>query len=820
MKVLRSLHSFRLPYAGLLDDLVTSVFKGLTEVCENDPDSISDSKLNAHFVWLARGERGVNPHLFLSNEPDRSLRSEAPIVEHSTRISALIRSAFQRSRISSTSGSRALLPSPLHILQDYLTVPQEPASQAYAFLTLRTYLFRLMKVCPTGQSYPSNYLRFTYREIEDTIGTIKTHVDGRDNIPLSVLAARNLVCHLLAMKGLLHLRFGTLRNKTQVDPIESRLAYCRNALVAPSDGYEFRAAEDIAKLPEVGEMINELWGLPLPIRGADTVFFGGLKFSSEGGLVGSITGAPGSGKTSVALALAVALSALGSVTYFLTAEEAPEDLNARLATLTPTYLSQLSIFSAQQDKWFHSDRVTLTGDHARSYLKKIISDIEDAIQSQDATTEQELPLPCPLVVILDGLQNFFLSSGDKDVYSIHDLVADCRKLGALVVFTSPLESETLGDLDYLADLVLRLEYRHTNSVEDRPVRIFLLRKTRLQISRPGAHVCHLSGVEGFRISPQLPSQLDRRSIFKQGLPDQRGIIQLFNRPFLFEELARIRPDRMRIAPRSRHPVLDERSPGYLDIRRRSHILLHGRGSSGKSGLGLKLLLAPIFANESKLTFPPHRVLVVSFLYPLSYYAGLRDSLTRLFRYEYPELNRPIRRRLAIEVLHFLPGFLNPEDLVEKIESTLERGDLEGHPYDGVLLDGLHNVFLQFPRLAKNSMVWPMLYGLLRTRTLTVVSTHTTFNITSSAGSAKDTEFVFDEARPLLHALVQAADYYIELETPSAPALRGSKEDFQITIVASITPAIPTEPRYWNREKLVLHTGMRQPPLPLKLDDRA
>ena len=213
-------------------------------------------------------------------------------------------------------------------------------------------------------------------------------------------------------------------------------------------------------------------------------------------------------------------------------------------------------------------------------------------------------------------------------------------------------------------------------------------------------------------------------------------------------------------------------------------------------------------------------MIVSFLYPESFYKELSDNLTRLFRYEYPEISRSVRRESPIEVLHFLPGFLNPEDLADKIESTLERGDLEGFPYDGVLLDGLHNVFLQFPRLAKNSMVWPILYGLLSTRDLTVVSTHTTFSMTSSAGPAKDTEFVFGEARPLLHALVQAADYYFELEPPSAPELRRSGEDFQINVAASITPVIAPEPRYWNREKLVLHTGMRQPPLPLSLGDKS
>ena len=160
-----------------------------------------------------------------------------------------------------------------------------------------------------------------------------------------------------------------------------------------------------------------------------------------------------------------------------------EDLNARLATLTPAYLSQLSTFSVRQDEWFHADKITFSGQHAKQFLQKIIHDIEDAIHDQRDTTDPELPLPCPLVVILDGLQNFFVNQNTEG-YSIHDLVMDCRKFGALVVFTSALESEPLGDLDYLADLVLRLEYRHTDSVEDRPVRILLLRKTRLQISRP------------------------------------------------------------------------------------------------------------------------------------------------------------------------------------------------------------------------------------------------------------------------------------------------------------------------------------------------
>src|SRR5262249_28260143 len=149
---------------------------------------------------------------------------------------------------------------------------------------------------------------------------------------------------------------------------------------------------------------------------------------------------------------------------------------------------------------------------------------------------------------------------------------------------------------------------------------------------------------------------------------------------------------------------------FLDIRRHSHILLHGIGSSGKSGLGLKLTLAPTFSTDDPpVLYTAHRVLVISFLYPESFYLGLEDELIRRFPAEYPELATPIRREreVLIRVLHFLPGFLNPEDLLEKIGLALDEADLEGNPFDGILLDGLHNVFLQFPRLSKNSMIWPM-----------------------------------------------------------------------------------------------------------------
>ncbi len=54
------------------------------------------------------------------------------------------------------------------------------------------------------------------------------------------------------------------------------------------------------------------------------------------------------------------------------------------------------------------------------------------------------------------------------------------------------------------------------------------------------------------------------------------------------------------------------------------------------------------------------------------------------------------------------------------------------PYTGVLIDGMHNVFVQFPVLENEVNFWPQLYNMLRRRPLTVVTTHTEFELRENA----------------------------------------------------------------------------------------
>jgi KaiC/GvpD/RAD55 family RecA-like ATPase len=673
------------------------------------------------------------------------------------------------------------------------------------------YLFEALEVCPNDQGFPSNFREFSYQDVADAVASIKTYIAGRDNIKLVEEPAKLVVYHLLAMSGLLHLRFGTRKDRTQEDPEAARIGYCEKGRLAPNDGYEFRPSDELARLPETAEIINELWGVPLPIRGAETIFFGGLKFASEGGTVLSISGKPGTGKTSVALALAAALAPMGAKTYYVTAEESPDNLKARLSTLIPEFIRDLSAFRGQTDDWFRArplSPIDVDNDTSPSeILKALFKNILTLTHSGTGATSDGLPIPCPLIVVLDGVHHFLWgrsvqSSRDDQEYMLERMIADCRKLRALVILTMAEERGSFPAFDYLVDTVINLEYLHTEKSDDKPVRMLLLRKTRHQLSRPGAHICHISGPEGFRISPQLPSQLDRRTVLRFGLPSETELIDLLNRPVRTDDLGKIDPAGEVLPFRP-----DPRAPHFLDVFARSHILVHGRESSGKAGFGLKILLSPVLTRDGKSEAHHRnytRVLVASFLYPEEYYSTLKDRLRKLLRFEYSNLSGVKNRPTNIEVLHFYPGYLNPEDFYAKIDLKLDQADLEGEPFTGVLLDGLHNVFLQFPRLSENSMVWPMLYGMLRTRDVTVVTTHTTFNVSNT--SVEDMELIIKQAKPLMHALVQATDFHFDVSRATSA---DDEKDFEIIVRSAVSQPKPFTHLFWSREKLVLHSGARQ-----------
>lgn len=809
---------FSLPYTDILGELLDSIFDALLHLSEADGNPVTDRDISKYFLWLNdRRQRGRDEHLFQSRIPDRSLRAtrESNVPEES-RIGQIVLTAYHKaaedSRASSTTG--VLLPSPLKILIDFLTVPEEPASRAYAFTSVRSYLLQKMSLSIDfkGTATGGNFV--TVESTVEAVRTAQTYYSRRDNIHTPVTdVPKQFVYHIMATSGILNLRFKNAEAQRAFLKSHSIFQMYRSV-------YEFRVSSTVERIPEVSEVINQIWGVPLPIRGAEAVFFGGLKFSTDGGLVLAVTGRPGTGKTSFGLFLGTVLAPLGARTFFLTMEEEPTDLRFRLTTLTPEYLQRLSIYDSNDDQWFKAWKLSATKDVSPGErLRSILIELKKAVNRSGAEPPAgAVPLACPFVVVLDGIQNYFLksfygshvSTKYSPTYSLESFVDDCRALGALVIINSADRQAELEPLEYLVDVLIDLEYRHTDMPGEKPVRYFVLRKTRHQVSRPGAHVCHFSGSEGFRIAPQLPSQLDRRSINKILEPSAEAFIDFLNRPFYG-------------APPSNRPPRNTEFnyvPDYLKIPRRSHVLIHGRGSTGKAGFALSLLAAPSVNDNGdvKLISEHNKVLVVSFLYPDDYYTKLLNEITPIIRAQY---DLPKEWKTRISVQHFVAGYLNPEDLFSKVMRLLDQAELEGEPFTGLLFDGLHNTFLQFPRLEENGMVWPMLYGMLRTRDLTVVATHTTFSLGSSDEDYVDQmELALRRAKPMLHALVQAADFYLQVDRPMFARHQHAEEsdsvdEIVIKVLSARGQPIPEPERYWHRERLIVYGYAVQPQLPLK-----
>lgn len=801
-----------LPYSDIAFQLLASIHDALYLLSRNSMEgkNVEDKELNACYSWLDEprkypSSRGMNPHLTASIMKSKSVTKEnLPL-----RLTAITRQAFLQAQLNIASSDRykgVYLPSPLRILHDALTVPTELHSRAYSLITCRNILYKLLNIFPASElTERVGCDLFTPQDINDSLSTLRTYLEHGDNYSKGQIRYQKnydntkkvnlFLAHFLAMKGIILLRFGTKGKKASANKHGARLDYCQQGdLLGTNIDYEFMQSPDFVMLPSHTELINQIWGIPLPIRGGDILFHGGLLTSSDGSLVMSVCGAPGTGKTSMALAIASALSPMGTSTYCITFEENKADIIARVESLTPQYLKKMSIYRSDVKKWFFVDKIEILPQtesvaNLRNQIENQLNQINTALNNlKQRSLKGAIPNICPLVIIIDGVSVLCEHSdhnGHETPYDVlRELVKQCRALKVMVILLSGENNNIFNKLDYLVDTVISLKHEGTADSKKKAVRIFTLTKTRQQISRPGAHVFHLSGDDGFRISPQLPSQLDKQHIITYHLPDEDEIIDTLN----------IHEDNGILPPKH-----------FLDLYQGSQIILHGHGSSGKAGLALKILMSPTRLKHSskekkeliRMMHPRRRILIISFLYPNVYYQNLEKTLNRKLSREYgikiTGLQKP-----RFEYLSFFPGYLSPEDLIGKIIRQLKYAEIEGEPYTGVLLDGLHNVFLNFPSIQKNTMIWPMIYNVLVRSKVTVVSTFTTFTLASITDNKYEhTDMMLEGSIPFLQALVQATEFYLELE----PTNEDRERVYKLTIREAFKQKIPSDSLYWNREHM-------------------
>jgi len=838
------------PYDNVVGPLLAATMRSQAKLVAAHAKAINPATLheeiNREFSWLARSSVGAGRVRHFMDGTDILLPLGSKEKEYQTgptRISQLLVAGFTED--IQAAAKRGLdeknivsIRSPLAFVFDFLTPPGMPGARAYALLALRNLLFTELQVVP--DLHESSEGAFGISVIEEVLSTTWTSLrpryfsKGWDKFRAGNAYAQT-VRHYLAMKGVLYFYF------------KSTDACCeylkKGRLVGPEleddepsskqERYSFRFERSpfLEKLPDAGEVVNELLGLPLPIRGSDTIFRGGLKFSTRGGLVMAIHGGPGFGKTSLALGLAAHLAPFSIRTLFITADENEQDLKARLSSLVSEDLRRLFFYKKSVADSFSFLRLTAadrSADGGVAFLGRALKQLKENFGIvQDQGEEFSIPKPCRGIVILDGLHDFFAFDGrgansdDKrlQIRQLYELVDAAKSVKALVVLTTGPEWAGSSAIDFLVDIAIHLSHESLGQYGAKPDRRLLLSKARHQLCASGTHGLQIAGNKGLRFSPQINYQLDRRSVWKQRLPERSVFKTVIGRLTSGKG-----PLNERKYSYSQHPLL---------IFQGSHVFIHGSGSGGKAALALKLAMAPSFAGDDprhsrrrapgKARYQPvekgDKILVVSFLYPEEYYQELLVQLRTVLLAEYSEYDlalneRPFRARL--DGIHLYPGHLKPNDLFNRIEWALEGAELNGDPYTCVVIDGIHNTFLQFPEIEHYKLFWPQIYNALRSRAVMTITTHTFLSVAHEAEATRVPRMAVDDQRsePLRHALVQKTDFHIEVNPLSTADLsdlgRGSDPSslFSLRVMSAIGQPIPQGPELlWSREEFVIRNAL-------------
>lgn len=843
---------FELPYAALIPRLVDSVTRALCAVVLEA--NVDHQSINRHFVWLGvEFPEGINRHLYDgdSNNDCHPLKTKdlrarnllpeevkqlfqlgmaiptdnpkwmaAFVRKEPTRISKLILAAVERANsgrhdrntdanaAQATKSNRIWVPSPLAIIHDFLTIPAHPGSRNFVLATLRNYLFERLNVIPGFLPQRPHFTRFSERDIEEAMSVIWTsfrprfYSKGQDKLPsrgrrgAGGAATGSLVRHFLALNGVLDFTFKTKR--------AAQNYFAQETFALASKELEFDRAPHLRNLPELGQVVNELCGLPIPVRGSDTIFRGGLKFPSRRGLVCAVHGGPGSGKTSLSLGLAVSLAPLGLRTVFITAEEESADLKSRTNGLIASEYRRLSFFPTSEEEWLKIVEIP-TPDPREGVLETLTEHFQrvsdDVVSWANNGVGTAGPaLPCRTIIVLDGLHDLSRrcenGASTEAITELQNFIEACKQLEALVILTTG--SEWAGDrsLDYLVDIAVHLSMSDHTNLGGKPDRQIALTKARHQFCSPGTHGFQLSGNKGVRFTPQINYQLDRLAIWEPRLPNQNLHKRVLLRAVDASKLARIE---------DRKPVRFEDMAGGTRIFARSNVFLNGEGSGGKAGLALKIAISPYFFGNSTKTAlrRPEKVLIISFLYPEEYYTNLHERLRRNRTIEYHGIELSGSR---IEVIHLYPGHLKPATLFNRVMWALDESELNGDAFTTVIVDGIHNVFIQFPEIERNQLFWPQLFSILGLRNVSTIVTHTLLSLTLDRAGANLRNIDDNRSDPLRHALVQKTDFSIEVD-PAQPQLGGMPITNAFSVITQSAIGQPhraiEEEVYWHRGLMVL-----------------
>jgi KaiC/GvpD/RAD55 family RecA-like ATPase len=555
-----------------------------------------------------------------------------------------------------------------------------------------------------------------------------------------------------------------------------------------------------------------------------------------GSLVTLIAGPPGSGKTSLCLALTSRMAELGSLVRYVATEELKHSLETKVQAISEPGAWSWWRFSASDLRAFQGDLKILDGSELRT-LESLTNNLAAALDGADTAAEYhpagiELYPVFPRVIVIDSLTTLLESHAQErpvdDRRAALNLVLNkLRKLGVCVFLVGGQQDLEKYGLDYLVDNIFTLDFEEERS-RRHSIRVFNVHKTRLQTSDRGRHVWHLSRHEGCTISPSLHSvlrSLRGRATYSSD-PKRRAVLWSRGSGRYEQRLL---------------PGVKSRFDEALHIRDRAQVVVYGSGSAGKAALALSIACEPrkdirprdewasyveTHADDKReLQAFEHdslhqlQVLVVSFLYGVDYYHAIAQ---RLFRKRF-EVGTGRSRKFArekVKVLAFYPGYIDPESIVARVRRELNAARLAGRRYTAVVIDGIHNLLLQFPLAQSEVLLWPTLHRLLRAEGVTTISTFTFFraaHLMPTEGrtwewALSTTDFLRlgpTAAEELFfHLLVASCDYTFAVERPDDINVESSRNWVRVRLASSVD-GFGREPRdyWWDNEELTYRQSL-------------
>ena len=550
-------------------------------------------------------------------------------------------------------------------------------------------------------------------------------------------------------------------------------AYCRAFAKAPLGIDPARAERRFAgeqpqlkgDPPDFPTLVNLLFAQPTGILGVDDVLGGMLPMLNGGGQVTVLAGPAGSGKTTFCLAVAARALELGADVRYLSTEENKESLRAKLlSTGGGSYLSEALWAVSDPD----APELPIVDARPLDSVEMLEEILREELQPKQRAAQGKIDvvafLPFPRLVVVDSISALIAHDGPDAAErrrSLAAALASLRELGVSVWLVGGAEDAKDASLEYLVDNVLLLDTDPSRS-DRHPLRTCVVEKTRLQTSHRGRHVLHLSRTEGCIVSPSLHAVIRDLHEHDSSAPSdtEHAVV---------------------------HTEKEGRTTRALTLRARSQVLVHGRGSAGKAKFALRLALEPAVPTANRSTKSRRakgrsracpRVLVVSFLYPESYYLeAARDTAGARFGEGVDVADR-------LSVIEFYPGFIDPETVVAKISRELEGARIAGTPYSALVVDGVHNVLLQYPLLEGERLLWPAVSRLARAYQVTAITTFTFFEMPGS-DEREPAGLVDVSSKIFFHLLVSSADYSFIVEREERPDGRGGHDQVRVRLASSI-----------------------------------